>query len=163
MQISVDRNHFDSLQRDPDEMYQFVWENREALELNREAYTYVPSVRPCTRVDIDGFVLRETVAEYVQILEVEARELKKLKVRAPKGMPPDQRVRLYGGGALVFDEFGRLKFNIGSGVSSKKQGPRLQYLWDTGFFGEHRAGVRRFAQLHRERAMRQSSVNGERW
>jgi len=161
--VSLDRNHFESLQRDPDEMFHFVWENRDALELHPDAYTYIPSIRPCIRADVDGFVLRETVAEYVQILQLRADELGQVKVKKPAGMPDDQRVTLYGGSALVFDEFGRLKFHIGSGVTSSKQGPRLEYLWESGFYSERTAGLRRFAQLHRERGMQRTARNGERW
>jgi len=161
--VSLNCNHFESLQGNADEMYEFVWENRETLELHPEAYTYVPSVRPSTRIDADGFVLRETVAEYVQVLELQARDLKRLKIPVPKGMTASERVRLHGGGALLFDEYGRLKFHIGSGVASPKQGARLQYLWDAGFFNERRQAVRRFAELHRARAMGRSTTAAESW
>ena len=161
-EVSLDRNHFDSLQRDPEEMYSFLWENWKALELHPHAYTYVASVRPCTRLDTDGFTLRETLSEYVQILDVQARELRQLGIEKPSRMPDEQRVRLYGGGALVFDEFGRLKYHIGSGVGSERQSKRLEYLWESGFFGE-RQGLRRMAHLHRVRAMGIASTRRERW
>ena len=37
-------------------------------------------VRPCLRVDVDGFTLRETVADYVQILTVRADELETIRI-----------------------------------------------------------------------------------
>lgn len=163
--ISLARSHFESLQHDADEAFAFVWENRDVLELHSEAYTWVSSVRPVTRVDLDGFTLRETVAEYVQSLDVRARELRGFGVKPPKGMPPDTRVRLNGGGVLVFDEFGRLKFHIGSGVRSKKQTDRLEALWASGFYSEkrHDQPLRRFARLHFERALPPRRFLGEGW
>ena len=64
----------------PDEVFRFVWENQRTLKLTDEkgvvkGYVEVQSVRPCIRIGPDGFVLRETVAEYIQILTVEAREI----------------------------------------------------------------------------------------
>jgi hypothetical protein len=159
--VSLERNHFDSLQREPDEIAHFLWENREVLELHPHAYTYVCSVRPCVRVDNDGFTQRETIAEYVQILDTQARELGPLRIRKPDAMPNDTRVVLYGGGVLVFDEFGRLKYHVGSGVGSRRQSARLSYLWESGFYGE-RQGLRRVAELHRARVLTAPSL-GKRW
>lgn len=163
--ISLARNHFESLKHDADEAFAFVWENQKLLELHPEAYTWVSSVRPVTRVDVDGFTLRETVAEYVQSLSLRARELRAFGIKAPKGMPGDTRVRLNGGGVLVFDEFGRLKFHIGSGVRSQKQTDRLEALWQSGFYSEKRQQqpLRRFAQLHLERALPMARFTGEGW
>ena len=50
-----DRTRFESLTRDPDEVFRFIWENRHALGLSEGAYTRVLSVRPCLRVAPDGF------------------------------------------------------------------------------------------------------------
>ena len=140
-----------------------MWENRDALELNHEAYTYIPSVRASTRTDVDGFTLRETVAEYVQILDLRADEIGRLGIRKPQAMPNEQHVRLYGGGVLIFDEFGQVKYHVGSSVAGAKQTRRLEYLFERGFFSERQAAQRRFARLHRERALRRKLVNGERW
>jgi hypothetical protein len=153
--LSYRNCHFATMQYDPDEMFRFISENRDALELDPEAYTYVASVRPCHRIGPDGIVLRETVAEYVQILDLEARELRRLGVHAPDGMPDGQKVRLWGGGALLFDEFGQLKFHVGSGIrSADKQNRRLDYLWrNGGLRGARGAAARRFALLHLRRAL----------
>ncbi len=72
--------HREALQRDRDEVFRFLWDNREALGLCDEAYTEVGGVRPCLRVDVDGFTLRETVADYVQILTVRADELETIRI-----------------------------------------------------------------------------------
>src|SRR4030095_8849001 len=75
--ISNDRIHFESLQRDPDEVFRFICENWKTLGLYKEAYTRVLSVRPCLRIGPDGFALRETVAEYMQIIDLEAADVQK--------------------------------------------------------------------------------------
>src|SRR5262249_37763121 len=54
------RNHLASMQHDTDEIFRFIWENREILQVDEEAYTNVEGVVPCYRVSSDGFVLHET-------------------------------------------------------------------------------------------------------
>jgi hypothetical protein len=152
--LMYDRTHFEPMQRDPDEIFRFIWENRRTLGLYEEAYSFVQSVRPALRIGPDGFVLRETVAEYIQMIELRASELKKLKIRAPDDMPADTNVRLYGGGALIFDEFGGLKMHARNRISNDdRQTRRLNFLWQYGFFNvPEREQARRFAQMHRLRA-----------
>ena len=136
-------------------MFRFLWENRRTLGLCEPAHTVVASVRPCLRVDEDGFTLRETVADYVQILTVRAGEVEsiaipdsKARIRRPRGLSPGKTVRLLGGGALLFDEFGKLKYHIrNSLLNPSKQSRRLEYLHKAGFF-DRRAGVRGLAALH---------------
>ena len=77
---NYDRIRFDSLQRSRDEVFRFIWDNRKTLGLAENAYTRVQSVRPCMRITPDGFVLRETVAEYVQYITIQACELQQLSV-----------------------------------------------------------------------------------
>ncbi len=150
--LNYGRTHFEQMQRDPDEVFRFVWENRKRLRLYEDAYSRVLSVRPCTRVSPDGFLLRETVAEYVQILKLSASELKRLKVRKPADMPASTQVTLYGGGSLVFDQYGRLKFHVRNRVDqSEKQSARLSYLWEQGQFAVGASRVRRISRLHRQR------------
>jgi hypothetical protein len=151
------RTHFEPMQRDPDEVFRFIWENRKALALWDDAFTYVQSVRPCLRLGPDGFVLRETVAEYIQMLDLRASELAKLKIKPPKDMPPDFQVTLYGGGAMVFDEFGGLKFHARNRIlNQKRQTRRLEYLWKYGFLSKGASALRRFAYMHRQRATNQT-------
>jgi len=124
------------------------------LGLCTEAYTVVAGVRPCLRVEHDGFTLRETVADYVQILTVRAGELDDLelsgqkgKLKKPKGLSPGKTIRLLGGGALLFDEFGQLKYHVRNAVlNPAKQNRRLQHLYDAGFFERQRE--QGFASLH---------------
>lgn len=159
--VSYDRSRFASMQRDPDEVFRFIWENREALDVERDAYTYVQDVRPSLRVGEDGFTLEETVAEYVQILTLRADELSTVGLRQPDGMRDYHSIRLYGGGTLIFNEYGQLKLHIGSGVRSKRQQKRLDYLWNSGALD--RRDDPSVAQFHRERNMNRSLRRKEGW
>jgi hypothetical protein len=151
--------HFESMQRDQDEVFRFVWDNREALGLNDMAYTRVQSVRPCLRIGIDGFALHETVAECIQMLTVRAEELAAIGIAKPEGMPDPREVTIYGGNALIFDQYGRLKYNIGTGIgNAKRQAARLESLWKHGAFAPGASAQRRFAAIHRQRMMRWMSV-----
>ena len=149
---SYRRTHAEALTRDPDEVFRFVWENRVALQLHLLAYTKVISVRPCTRLSSEGFILRETVAEYIQLASLPAGELAgKIGRTVPKGTADDERVRLYGGGAMIFDEFGRLKYHASNPVLDLDHSrSRLMELWDRGYFDD--GAINRFSQLHLNRA-----------
>jgi hypothetical protein len=150
--------HREALERDRDEVFRFLWQNRRVLGLCDEAYTEVGAVRPCLRVDQDGFTLRETVADYVQILIVRADELSKIVIpgRKERLAKPDRlddwkQVRLLGGGSLIFDEFGHLKYHIRNAVlNPARQSARLQHLFDAGFFdrADGGAAVTNFEALH---------------
>ncbi len=156
--------HLASLQRDPDEVFRFLWDNRGDLALDDGAYTEVLSVRPCTRVDPDdGFTLHETVAEYVQIRRLRADELALVKVRRPDGMPADTDVTLYGGGALIFDEFGHLKYHVAKSVGGRNQSEQLKRRWMSGAFETDRRRIRRFAALHLRRATGSAVARREDW
>jgi hypothetical protein len=159
-----ERTHFEPMQRDADEVFHFVWENRakDHLDLDANAYTRVESVRPCVRVGEDGFTLRETVAEYVQILKIHAGELPELKLEKPPELDDDLEIYLYGGGALIFDEYGHLKYHVFNRVCGTKQNERLRYLTEAGFYGGKSLRTR-FASLHRLRACPQIAPLKEGW
>lgn len=150
--VVYDRTHFEEMKCDYDEVFRFIWENRKAFKLNEDAYTRVQSVRPCVRVGDDGFILRETVVEYIQQLTVRASELQRLKIEKPEGMPKDLEVTLYGGNAMIFDQFGRLKYNVGNSIfNAERQSRRMKYLWQYGYFKPGASKLRRFAAMHRKR------------
>jgi hypothetical protein len=151
------RTHFDSMLRDDEEMFRFVWENRRSLELGEAGYVQVQFVRPSTRIAPDGFVLRENIAEYVQILTLQAEELSELGVDIPEGMPGWRNVTLFGGGTLVFDEYGQLKYQIAnhllnSDADKKRQSERVRALWKRGSTQAPDA-TSRIAELHLARAI----------
>jgi hypothetical protein len=158
------RNHFDAMLRDPEEVFRFIWENRRALKVREDSYIEVQSVRPSIRIGPDGFVLHETVAEYIQILTLWTGELKTvLKITPPKEIPGNRRIRIFGGGVLIFNEYGQLKYHIPDRLEDlerDRQVERLKCLAESGFF-EETAELRpatgsqsHFANLHRARAMR---------
>ncbi len=159
--LNYGRTHFGSFQSDFQEVYRFLWENRDELGIRDDVYTRVMDVRPCLRISPEGFPLRETVVQYVQIADIAARELgSRFKgVERPGGdlnpMSPSTRVTLHGGGTLVFNQYGRLKFDIATPVDGEEQSERLQYLWERGFFRDQRhAMARGFAEVHRLRSLR---------
>lgn len=151
--LRYDRIRLESMLRDPDEMFRFIWENRKELGLEENAYTRVISVRPSIRINPDdGFVLRETVAEYYQYLSLRAFEVKHLGIKTPPDMDDNEEVRLYGGGALIFNEFGQLKFNVRNRLlNPKRQTRRLEHLWfaeGPRAFAAEDTSQKRFADMH---------------
>jgi hypothetical protein len=163
-EVTYDRSHFESMLRDPDEVFRFIWENREALDLDESVYTKVISVRPCLRVGPDGFTLRETVAEYIQMITLRAEELQQFDppINIPDGMQDGQEVTLYGGGAVIFDEYGRLKYHVNNRIRNVlRQGPRLEYLWKFGYFDDKAETENVFARMHLQRALNLPSISAE--
>jgi hypothetical protein len=157
------RNHFDLMLRDPEEVFRFIWENRGPLKVRDDSYVEVRSVRPSIRIGPDGFVLHETVAEYIQILTLWTSELKTvLKIAPPEEIPANRRIRILGGGVLIFNEYGQLKYHIPDRLEDlerERQIERLSSLGESGFFDEppparpSTGSQSHFAQLHRARAL----------
>ena len=161
--LKYELSHFESMQRDRDEVFRFIWENRKPLQLYENAYSRVLSVRPCLRIGPDGFALRETVAEYMQIVDLQASELKRLQIAVPDDMPKDEEIRLFGGGTLIFDEYGRLKYHINNRVNNReRQSRRLEYLWQYGFYRDP-SSFRNFANLHRNKRLAASNLVPQEW
>jgi hypothetical protein len=149
--IDYNHTHFESMQRDPDEVFRFVWQNRGVLRLNELAYTKVISVRPCMRQSSDGFNLRETVAEYVQILNLTYGEVSGAIGREVDESLEDEPLRIHGGGTLIFDEYGRLKYHAQNPIPDLlRDKHRLADLWDFGLFEKTASNA--LSQLHLTRA-----------
>lgn len=162
--LDYGRVHNDPMKSDADEIYHFIWENRtkDHLDLHDEGYTDVQSVRPCIRIGADGFTLRETVAEYVNVAKIRAADLADLGLQKPEGMPDELEFYLYGGGALIFDEYGHLKYHVFNPIHGSQQNKRLDYLWKQGFFSGKSLQLR-FSSLHRMRAAREEQRIEEVW
>jgi hypothetical protein len=196
-ELYYDRVRFESMRTDKDEVFRFLWENRDALALRSGAYTEVLSVRPCVRTGQDGFTLHETVAEYYQVARLTPEELRRKGIVAPKeyleALRKEQQTArrrrtraldspernegtdrvyaspgaddeigattpLYGGGVLIFNEYGRLKYHVHNDVFGKtRQAKRLKYLWETGQlearYDRARLRVGRLSTIHRMRAL----------
>ena len=156
--------HQDAMRRDPDEMFRFIWQNRYALRLHPEAYSRVLSVRPCRRLAPDGAPVQETVVEFYQIWEPTQRELRALGLSDADGTAELlEGIKLYGGGTLIFDDFGRLKYHIHNSVRNiPMQKARLNYLLSSPL--RRVTPVQRFAELHRLRAADPSKLTlADRW
>lgn len=129
--VRYDDTHIDSIQRSPEEVLRFLWLNREVLRLNASAYTKVLSVRPSLRIGSDGFVVRETIAEYQQTLFALLGECPEaFRERLPRDLPKDRTLPLQGGGLLIFDEYGRLKHHVYQRVFGDRQVARIAMLWE---------------------------------
>jgi hypothetical protein len=170
-QLVNDRIRFESMTRDPDEVFRFVWENRDTIGLSEGAFTRVLSVRPCLRVaPDDGFPLRETVAECMQQIRITARELSMFGIDKLPEMPDATDVSLEGGFTLIFDEYGRLKFSIAKRLFDRKrpevqqqQSRRLADLWRFGHYRKGASLTRRFSAVHRQRSLGQAQTISEEW
>jgi hypothetical protein len=125
------------------------------LDIAKDGYVEIENVRPCYRIGPDGFILHETVAEYVQILTLNVDELKAAAgIDPPPDMPGWMRVEIFGGGALIFNEYGQLKYQIRNRLeNAERQAARLQYLWNSGFYDQPSKDSSHFAEAHLARAL----------
>ena len=153
--ISYANTNFESMLRDKDEVFRFIWENRVQLGIEVQGVIEVDLPRPSVRQGPDGFFLKETVVPYIQRAELFGAEVGKyLGCERPEGMPTTKRIDAFGGGVLIFDQYGQIKYHIAHPLKAeKRQSARLQHLWDTGQTIAGPRGARdRFAGLHRARA-----------
>ncbi len=144
---AYDRFNFSALRSDRDEVFRFIWENDELLALRLDVPTAVEAIRPSVRVGPDGFVVHETVVTYVQHLDATIQELVDYSqdpknqyrpvgasetsgpLTAPAGGDPARGVRIFGGGSIIFDQFGRPKFHQHKPIFDwKRQTERLKHL-----------------------------------
>ncbi len=146
-----------ALRSSAEEVYQFIWNNAAVLEIDVRFPTRVERVLASTRVGPDGLIVNEILADYVQTLLTTADNLPP-GMHTPAGMAPDTVVELWGGGVLVFDQFGRFRLHQRQPLLDlDRQNRRLQYLYDHGVRGadgsfgvsDGLGDLRRFAQLHR--------------
>ena len=111
--------------------------------------------------------------------ELKARK-SALRVRRAKALGGDENGRseisnddnelvtpLYGGGTLIFDDYGRLKYWIHNDVFGQRQSARLEYLYGTGLLRAGPEGARlsaaRLSAVHRLRALGARKFPQEGW
>lgn len=137
-----DRFNFAALRTDPDEVFRFIWENDELLAISLQFETHVESLRGATRVGPDGFVVQETLVTYHQRVDAPIGELQRLsedpamryagmdsKLELPPGLDPVRRLTMFGGGTIIFDQFGRPKLHFHKPLLDwKRQSARLKFL-----------------------------------
>jgi hypothetical protein len=104
--------HYQTLRSDQDEVARFLWDNTKVLKIDPQYYLHVEDVRPAVRVGPDGFIVSETVVDYVQELIGTASDFRKLAgARFAKGAPDDVPMKIFGGGTVIFDQFGVVKYH----------------------------------------------------
>ena len=132
--LRYQNSHFDSLLRDTEEVFRFLWENRELLQIDERAYTEVVSVRPSLRLGPDGFVLRETVCEFTSRINLFGAEFTSVfKEPRPDWLHTTTPFTVYGAGTLIFDQYGRIKYCIQRPLSDTRwQVRRLEWLYGPG-------------------------------
>jgi hypothetical protein len=156
-QPAYERMNFAALRASPDEMNRFIWENAEVFDINRDVRLRVESVSPAVRVGPDGLIVGEVVASYLQSLELTASEMGERGAELPQGLRPETKLEVWGGGVLIFDQFGRAKLHQTKPLEDwSRQSRRLAYLVSQGLadrsgrFGFTISTPRgqRFAALH---------------
>lgn len=139
--------NFDALKSGRDEMFRFIWANADYLGVAADFYLNVDDVQPSIRFGPDGLIVNEIVASYRQSFSTTAGELRDLsrnesgnwQLALPRPLNPDTQVSINGGGTLVFDQFGMLKYHSVKPLFDwDRQRRRLDHLYAA---GEHdRAG-----------------------
>jgi len=128
-----ERMNFAALRASPDEVFRFLWENGDIFGIRRDFRTRVESVSPSLRVGPDGLVIAEVVAAYVQTLQLNAGEFRERGGEPPAGLADETELELWGGGVLVFDQFGRAKLHQTKPLDDwVRQSRRLAYLVSQG-------------------------------
>jgi len=131
-------------------------------QIPSDQYLEVDRVWSSTRVGPDGFVVREIVATYIQVLEGTGDELAAVArahdgvFQPPSGMSATQ-LKIFGGGAIIFDQWGRAKYHQRKPLFEwPRQQARLEYLARNGLrdrlgrfgFSYGLPEGQRFASLH---------------
>ncbi|MDR0279301.1 MAG: hypothetical protein LBJ37_15585 [Paucimonas sp.] len=150
--IRYHNSHFDSMLRDSQEVFRFLWENRDALGIDFRLQTEVTSVRPSLRIGPDGLLLRETVCEYISQADLYGSELDKIiRMPRPDWLETTREITLYGAGTLIFDQYGRIKYHIQRHIRDASwQQRRIEWLYGPGTEGTASAS-HDFAAIHRLR------------
>jgi hypothetical protein len=129
--------NFVSLRTSPEEIYQFIWNNSATLRVDVRFSTRIERVLANTRVGPDGLILNEIIADYTQILRTTAGQLP-TGMKKPARMADDTTVELWGGGVLVFDQFGRFRLHQRQPMlDTRRQNLRLAYLFRNGLQDRH--------------------------
>lgn len=148
------RSNYAEMTRSKDEMFRFLWENRAIFGIDERAETTVVSLDTALRIDPDGIALTETICQYVQSIEMFTSEFKSIcGIQRPDGMDTKTRLDVYGGGVVVLDQYGQVKYHICNPLrGGKRQQERARYLFETGRIGRRSSpDAMRFAMAHLER------------
>lgn len=158
-ELTYGRSNYSAMMRNRHELFRFIWENRsndsnERLDLDERAYTEVLSIDQVARVGPDGITLYETVCQYVQRLDIFGAEFKPLlKVERPRVMHTTDKFTAFGGGVLILDQYGQVKYHIANKLNDpERQFARAEYLLESSQFTDVDPNDRlRFAIMHQQR------------
>src|SRR5918996_289603 len=131
-----------SLRTSKQEAYRFIWQNLDALGLRPDWYLEVESLRPAVRLGPEGMLVQRVISDYSQVSDLTAGQARQLARRERELALPDEAalpsrvpLQFWGGGTLIFDQFGRAKFHQHKHLDDwKRQTRRLGYLLRKGLF-----------------------------
>ena len=152
--LSYLRSNYAAMTRSKDELFRFLWENRDALGISERAYTEVLSIDTAQRTGPDGIALTETICQYVQRVDLFASETEwTLGCKRPAGMSTKERITAFGGGVLILDQYGQVKYHIANPLfSADRQQKRIAHLAEAGGLDSRAQPSRmRFAVTHLNR------------
>ena len=152
--LSYLRSNYAAMTRSKDELFRFLWENRDALGISERAYTEVLSIDTAQRTGPDGIALTETICQYVQRVDLFASETEwTLGCKRPVGMSTKERITAFGGGVLILDQYGQVKYHIANPLfSADRQQTRITHLAEAGGLDSRAQPSRmRFAVTHLNR------------
>jgi len=111
-----------------------------------------------------GFVVRQTVCQYKQTTHIKAEHLGRYGLKRPRDLPGRAWLKLSGGGVLIFNEFGKLRFHIHQRIFGRTQQERLEAMAieSGGEVFRRMEIVPPFAAIHRRRGT-ESKLERERW
>lgn len=172
---AYDYFNYEALRTQSEEAFRFLWENAGLFEIPTQYYTHVDDIDLAVRAGIDGFVVREAVVTYSQLLEASAQEMVEVArkgagegtFRLPEGLDPSTPIQIRGCGTVIFDQFGRPKYHQAKPLLDwDRQSRRLAYLFRRGIsdtsgrfgFSTGAATGERFLAAHRPDQFRD-----ERW
>ena len=108
--IRYEHLNFAALRTSPEEVFAFIWNNAGALGIDVRLATRVDRVITSTRAGLDGLIVTEVLADYSQWIGTTGAHLPE-GMHAPEGLDDDAEVEMWGGGVLVFDQFGRFRLH----------------------------------------------------
>lgn len=161
--VRYQNSHFDSMLRDSSEVFRFLWENRDVLNIDERAYTEVISVRPSLRFGPDGFILRETVCEFTSRVNLFGAEFRSVFGEPrPDWLKTTAEVTVYGAGTLIFDQYGRIKYYIQRPLNDARwQVRRLEWLYGPESDDTAPGSAADLTRIHRARVMQAPAIDPE--
>jgi hypothetical protein len=154
VRLRYDHVNASALRSSKQEAYRFIWQNLGALNLKPDWHLQVEALRPALRVGPDGLVVQEVICDYVQVLELTAGQARslaeaihdehpksrnQLELPASDALADDVSLQFWGGGTLIFDQFGRAKLHQRKPLNDwRRQSERLVYLLRKGLFDTRR-------------------------